>query len=192
MPTFGDILSNLIVGAGKSIRRKPDDTGFEAYTPGSGGGITLEEVYPIDTIYISSSPVNPGTLFGMGTWIAIGTGRVLVGIDPSDPDFDTVGKTGGAKKIPSSAQSFAGTPSTVVVNHVHVQKLPSSQTGSQISGTRDASTTGSINDALSTNNPTGGSPSYTPAGVNTSGEATSVIQPYLVVYMWKRTAQEMK
>ncbi len=53
---------------------------------------------------------------------------------------------------------------TEVVNHVHVQKLPSGQTGSQASGTRDTSTTGSINDALSTNNPAGGAAQGTTNG----------------------------
>lgn len=153
-----------------------------------GGDITLADIYPIGSVYLSVVATNPNTLFGFGTWAAIGAGRVLVGYDAGDADFNAAEKTGGAKTVASSAQSFAGTPSTVVVNHVHVQSLPTGQTGSQASGTRDASTTGSQADALSTANPTGGAANYTPAGTNTPGAATSVVQPYLVVYMWKRTA----
>jgi hypothetical protein len=144
--------------------------------------------FPIGAIYTEVTGVNPNTTFGYGTWSQVGQGKVLVGKDPSDPDFDTAGETGGAKTVQSSAQAFVGTPSTVVVNHGHKQNLPSGQTGSQTSGTRDTSTTGSTADALSTANPTGGSASYTPGGSNTPGVATSVVQPYLVVYFWQRTA----
>ena len=41
---------------------------------------------------------------------------------------------------------------------------------------------------LSGNPTVGGAANYTPAGTNTPGAATSVVQPYIVVYMWKRTA----
>ncbi len=157
---------------------------------------TLAMVYPIGSIYMSVNPTNPTSLFG-GTWIAFGVGRVLIGIDPSDPDFDTAEEIGGAKAIASdgnNADEAAHTHTyTQVVNHVHIQKLPSSQTGSQASGTRDTSTTGNVNDALSTNNPTGGVASGTTNagtshGHEFTGVATSIVQPYQVVYMWKRNA----
>ncbi len=149
-----------------------------------GGG----QAFPIGSVFIAVVATNPNTLLGYGTWSAFGAGRVLVGLDGADPDFDVVEETGGAKTVASSAQTFGGTPSSAIVNHVHVQSLPSGQTGSQASGTRDTSTTGSTADALSTANPTGGVASYTPSGINTPGAATSVVQPYIVVYMWKRTA----
>lgn len=151
-------------------------------------------LWPIGSVFIAVVATNPATLLGFGTWSAFGAGRVLIGLDSGDVDFDTVEETGGAKTVASSAQSFAGTVSTVVVNHVHVQNLPGGQTGNFASGTRDTSAGGtggscsSTPDVLSTTNPTGGSANYTPAGTNTPGAATSVVQPYIVVYMWKRTA----
>ncbi len=36
----------------------------------SGGGVTLDQVYPVGAIYLSVAGTNPGTLFG-GTWEAI-------------------------------------------------------------------------------------------------------------------------
>jgi len=49
---------------------------------------------------------------GFGTWVAFGTGRVLVAIDPGDPDFDTAGEMVGAKTISPdgsvSAPTFTG------------------------------------------------------------------------------------
>ena len=53
-------------------------------------------IYPVGSIYISVSSTNPSTLFG-GTWTAWGAGRVPVGIDASQTEFDTVEETGGAK-----------------------------------------------------------------------------------------------
>jgi len=37
MATFGEISSNLVVGAGQSVRRNAQDSEFEAYTPSAGG-----------------------------------------------------------------------------------------------------------------------------------------------------------
>lgn len=71
----------------------------------------LLSVYPVGSIYMSTSNANPGTLFG-GTWAAWGAGRVPVGINSSDTDFKTVEKTGGAK-----SNSFAH--SHTVNSHTH-------------------------------------------------------------------------
>lgn len=40
---------------------------------------------------------NPAELLGYGTWELVAAGRVLVGYDPSDSDFDTIGAQGGTK-----------------------------------------------------------------------------------------------
>jgi microcystin-dependent protein len=52
---------------------------------------------------------------GFGTWAAFGAGRVLVGLDAGDVDFDTVEETGGAKthtltvdEMPSHTHTQAG------------------------------------------------------------------------------------
>lgn len=60
------------------------------------GKMTLaDQVYPIGSIYMSVNPVNPGSLFG-GTWVPWGSGRVPVGVNASEDDFNTVEKTGGS------------------------------------------------------------------------------------------------
>jgi hypothetical protein len=69
--------------------------------------ITLQDVYPIGSVYINASDItSPATLFGFGTWSAIGAGRVLVGQDTDDTLFDVMGETGGSKDA-------------IVVTHTH-------------------------------------------------------------------------
>ena len=55
-------------------------------------------MYPVGSIYMSTSSTNPSTYFG-GTWVAWGSGRVPVGINTSDSNFNTVEKTGGASTV---------------------------------------------------------------------------------------------
>ena len=148
-------------------------------------------VYPVGCIYESVVSTSPATLFG-GTWAALGAGRVLVGLDAADPDFDTVEETGGAKTVQASAPPFAGTPSTVIVNHTHpLTNLRGATTGGATTaygGIAAGSDTTSTVTPYVIPNPTGGAADYTPAGANTPGAATSVVQPSLVAYRWKRTA----
>ena len=59
--------------------------------------LTAISELPIGAIHITIDPTNPATTLGYGTWSAFGTGRVLVGVDVGDADFDTVEETGGSK-----------------------------------------------------------------------------------------------
>ena len=48
-----------------------------------------------------------GALLGYGTWSAFGAGRVLIGLDSGDTDFDTVEETGGSKTVASTGSVAA-------------------------------------------------------------------------------------
>lgn len=52
---------------------------------------------PVGSVYISVTDTDPASTLGYGTWVQFAQGRVLVGVDPTDPDFDVVLKTGGSK-----------------------------------------------------------------------------------------------
>ena len=56
----------------------------------------LNSIYPIGSIYMSATNTNPGSTLG-GTWELWGAGRVPVGVDTTQTEFNVVEKTGGAK-----------------------------------------------------------------------------------------------
>lgn len=66
------------------------------------GALTLEDVYPVGSVYTSVRTTNPGTIFGFGTWAFLGEGQVLVGLATGTPAFNTVRATGGALTAASS------------------------------------------------------------------------------------------
>lgn len=132
---------------------------------------TLAAVYPVGSIYINATnSTNPGTLLGFGTWTAFGAGRVPVGIDSSDTDFDTAEETGGAKTVSLSTSQLP--------SHTHsISYTESGPGGANINATFFAGI----------ENNTAGALSHT-TGSTGSGSAHNNVQPYIVVYMWKRTA----
>lgn len=76
------------------------------------------QMFPVGSIFMSSSGTNPGTYLG-GTWVAWGSGRVPVGVNTSDGNFNTVEKTGGAStvalttaQLPSHTHTFTGSAVT--------------------------------------------------------------------------------
>ena len=138
-----------------------------AVTSGGNAVATLTAVYPVGSIYINAAvATNPATLLGFGTWVAFGAGRVMVGINAADSDFDTVEETGGAK---THTLTIAEMPS-----HTHT----SSKLGrdSTLGGYLDQASNNSESSASDILNNTGG------------GDAHNIMNPYIVVYIWKRTA----
>src|SRR3990167_4354461 len=71
-----------------------DDGG---YIRRMGKELQSDTPLPVGFVYLSVVPDNPAGLLGYGTRAALGAGRVLVGIDPADSDFDTARKLSGAK-----------------------------------------------------------------------------------------------
>lgn len=123
---------------------------------------TLSAVYPVGAIYTSVVATSPATLFG-NTWVAIGAGKVLIGLDASDTDFDTVEATGGSK-----------------THTLTVDELPAHTHNMTIENTRGAGSAGAED----------GSSSFSTVDTSSTGgdQAHTIVQPFLVVYMWKRTA----
>lgn len=127
------------------------------------GTNVLEKVYPVGSIYINAtSATNPATLLGFGTWVAFGAGKVIVGLDSSDTDFDTAEETGGAKTHTLTTSE--------IPSHTH-----SLSTSDNPGGTGAIEVAGGAPTSTQTTQATGG------------GGAHNNLQPYIVAYMWKRT-----
>lgn len=58
----------------------------------------LKAENPIGHIRMETTDVNPATYLGFGTWVLWGSGRVPVGVDTTDKDFNEAEKTGGEKE----------------------------------------------------------------------------------------------
>jgi len=128
-------------------------------------------VYPIGCVYTSVVSTSPATLFGLGTWAALGAGRVLVGIDSGDTDFDAAEETGGAKTHTLTE--------TEMPNHNH-QQYVSANFGSGGSAVyTDMNSEGIGASAY---------PQNVATGTAGSGQAHNNMPPYITVYRWKRTA----
>lgn len=156
----------------------------------SSGGVTLDSVYPIGSVYISANGANPNAIIG-GTWEEFATGRTLIGYDPSDDDLTETGMIGGEKthvltvdELPSHNHS-ASTGNAGKHAHTVGYKKRQDAYGK---GTMDAMhwNTGT---ALTTATSEVADHSHTVTVESTgSGIAHNNMMPYITVRMWKRTA----
>lgn len=159
--TIGATTASTVAATTVTASGNVNTTGGELQINGTN---VLEKVYPVGSVYINASvSTNPATLLGFGTWIAFGAGRVMVGLDSTDTDFDSAEETGGAKTHTLTTSE--------IPSHTHTLDTSDNPGG-----------TGAIEVA-------GGAPTSTQTTQSTGGgQAHNNLQPYIVVYMWKRTA----
>lgn len=135
-------------------------------TSGGGAGMSLQSVYPVGAVYISTSDTNPETLFGFGTWERI-KDRFLLAAG----DAYAAGATGGEA---THQLTIAEMP-----YHQH-QMVNGNNGGYDYSGWTKSTIV--LSDATK---------GYA-GNANTSyaGESASHnnMPPYLAVYMWHRIA----
>lgn len=159
----------------------------------------IKTLYPVGSIYMSVNATNPSAYFG-GTWVAWGAGRVPVGINTADGNFNTVEKTGGAATVtlttaqmPAHTHTFTGSSATTSSKGAHTHNVGRDGDGASGSSTYTVHSAG-VSGAGGTS-PTNSAGAHTHTltakgtNVNTGGGgAHSNLQPYIVCYMWKRTA----
>ena len=189
-----DAISTAI--ATKANSASPEFTGTPTVPTASAGTNTTQAastafvqaaialLYPVGSIYINAtSSVNPGTLLGFGTWTAYAAGRVLVGLDSSNALFDVAEDTGGSADAINVSHTHTATfTGTALPPHSHTggfNLVSSVPAGSNL--------------VAGTNPSTGSTSAGTPSGTVTVDSAGSSgtnanYQPFITVYMWKRTA----
>jgi hypothetical protein len=154
--------------------------------------VAIQAIYPVGSVYINASvSTNPATLLGFGTWTAFAAGRVMVGLDGANAAFDTLEETGGSADtiVVSHTHTYSGTTGGQSVDHTH-QYFAGNGTGAPGYPTAE----GDGNNELASSITTSGTSvdhnhsfSGTTASAGVSGTNAN-LQPYIVVYMWKRTA----
>lgn len=162
-----------------------------------------EALYPVGSIYTNATDsTNPGTLLGFGTWTAFAAGRVAVGFNASNALFDTAEETGGS----ADAITVSHTHTATVTDSGHRHELAADVAISSVF----PNTSVTASNQIAANAWASNSESYILAGTSTdatigrsSSETTGIsvansttgssgtnanYQPYITVYMWKRTA----
>lgn len=152
----------------------------------------LQALYPVGSIYINAGvSTNPATLFGFGTWVAFGAGRVMVGVNGSDTLFDTLEKTGGSKDAITVAHTHVGSTASAGT-HAHDALFGYSNDHDYFgNGVSSFTYNGGGVTQQNYNSPTqsAGAHSHTVTVDSAGSSGTNAnIQPYIAVAMWKRTA----
>ena len=129
-------------------------------------------MYPIGSIYISTTLSSASAVSNAlgGTWERFGRGRTLVGYTSTDADFNASEKTGGEKTHTLTIDEMP--------SHNHREQTSDDSTGGwyptlKHSGWGQNNNMYTLNDFTES---TGGS------------QAHNNLQPYITVYMYKRTA----
>jgi len=147
---------------------------------------TMKKIYPVGSIYMSTVSTNPATLFGFGTWEAMPAGRVLLAQGKSSWGTTyNAGSTGGEATHQLTVGELPQHTHTASTNttgsHAHTYRTFYGTTGYGPDGSSDREKT--INTGSSGNH------THTVTINNTgSNQAHNNLQPYIAVYIWKRTA----
>lgn len=150
-------------GTSNKSKKIPLASGVSGQLAVANATDVLKAVYPVGIVITLGVSTNPATLFGFGTWTAI-AGKVIVGLNGAETEFDTLDETGGAKTVTLDV--------TQIPPHAHTI-----QTYSE-GGTPDIYVGG---DSSST-------PAATPSTSSVGGGLShNNLQPYIVKYVWQRT-----
>ena len=139
---------------------------------GLGGKSLIDRIYPIGSIYIStSSTFNPQNVWG-GTWRKTADGRCLIGANDKYP----LGSTGGEATHTLTIDEMPA--------HTHA---PHSGYSGFLQSTKGWTNTGALQFQEDTSGKHKFYNSYN-IGSTGGGKSHNNMQPYLAVYIWERIA----
>lgn len=171
------VKSSSTLAASSTVKQLVDEAGanFSPQIVASAISGLVDIIYPVGSIYMTatlSTAAQVGAALG-GTWVKWGSGRVPVGVDTSQSEFNKVEKTGGeayhtlsVNEMPSHSHTLS-TSYPITEGNTYNDKVSSAN--------EDAVWNGNAHNSLAINY-TGGSAAH----IN--------LQPYITCYFWKRTA----
>ena len=127
-----------------------------------------EAIYPIGSIYMSVNSTSPVTLFG-GTWVQL-KDRFLLGAGSSYSNGATGGTNSHTHDLSNGYGKMSSSGNYLHWNYKYVDTYNTNWT---LGVTSSSNATNSLGDGMDLGGNTG---------------STSNMPPYLVVYIWKRTA----
>lgn len=132
-----------------------------------GASSVCTTTFFVGYVWISTVSTNPGTSLGCGTWTAAAEGRVLIGVGTSDQAFSAAA-TGGSSTHTLTEAELASHNHDIILHQWEGQNNGTNPAGSSQDVTTGTNTTDISNSG--------------------SGSAHNNLQPYLVVYIFERTA----
>lgn len=128
----------------------------------------IDSIYPVGSLYITTSNSNPATLLGLGTWTKIGDGRVLQNADSNHAAGTTIEAglpniTGEIAQLPTTYSGFTGGTGALVTSSVAGAGYSGNANGGKFKLNLDASESNEI-----------------------YGNSTTVQPPAYVVNIWER------
>lgn len=132
--------------------------------------------YPIGHEIYTKNSANPSTYMGFGTWELTSVGRMQVGVDVNDTDFNVAGKTGGSKTHTNTVEEL--------VPHKHKSMtLGIGNGGYKLEGQAGAGQVGTETNYIGETTTVSLDETKT-----AQAQAFSIMPPYVAVYIWERTA----
>ena len=181
--TDGDLDNYVTKVAGKGLSTNDFTNAYKTILDGLTTTINnavlegKKSLYPVGSLYFNATKeTNPSKLLGFGTWERIAQGKTLVGVDENDTDFNVAGKTGGSKTHTNTIEEL--------VPHKHKSMvLGIGNGGYKLEGQAGAGQVGTETNYI-------GEATTVSLDETKSAQAQafSIMQPYITVYIWKRTA----
>jgi len=200
----GDDFHTEFTAAKNAINDKAELAGtasqaFSALTAASGTNTSqvattafvttaIDAIYPVGAIFMTATTYADSaavvSAIGGTTWVAFGAGKMPIGVDSTDTDFDTVEETGGTKTHTLTESEMPSHQHFIVDNGAVAESgdITASNTVSEI-----ASQSGSTYQSY-VMRPGTGDAEVGLSSVTGGDTAHSIMNPYIAVYMWKRTA----
>jgi hypothetical protein len=174
----GDILGNATNAVTQAVGTNNTTIATTAFVQAA-----LQALHPVGSVYINATNnANPGTLLGFGTWTAFGAGRVPVGFDSTNTLFDTAEEIGGSANAVVVGHSHLAV--SIVTDPGHFHNIPIQNDFGYPDGSGGARQgAGAVTSSATT-----GITVATGIGYEGVSGTDANYQPYITVYMWKRTA----